>query len=276
MTALIEHPQVHALATRHRIEWNARLTPLCSAFVVAMAVMSGIGYTGMAADLAAGTPKANSWSPELRAYLTQLDPATFVAIAATDTLYKAFFSFALMLVGLLTWRIVGVSYAEGVHKYMLLGGRSRLDVAFHTLGVLVAAIIELVAMALLATAVVGVIAFGGRLGHVTAAEAGSAIALYSAALVPLINYALVVAIAGRLHMPRIGLLIAATTAPIVLGLIDTLTVSKFVSPWGVLSFFLSVPSLDATFVAALALELVWSGALVAAFLFLSAREQPAR
>nr|NLI50902.1 hypothetical protein [Propionibacterium sp.] len=264
------------ILARHRVEITGRLPLLVAALPVLLALMSLVGYRGMADEVAQGTAKAAAWTPELRSFLVDLNPATFAAIAATDSLYKAYFSFALILVGLVAWRVVGVTQADGVHAYYLLGGRTRADIAVNTLGVLAVLVAELVALTLAANMLVGLAGFGGTLTEVTVAQLAGVVALHGAALVPLLNYAVLIALAARLHAPRVPLLVVAVSLPIAIGLVDTITPTKHGSPWGTLAFFTSVPALDAAFVTALAVEVGWLALLVALFWVASAREEVLR
>lgn len=267
---------LRSVPSRILVETRSRLFVLILGFVVLMAVMGGVGYTDMAAEVAQGAPRTLTWSPELRGYLTDLNPATFVSIAATDTLYKAYFSFGLILAGLITWRVVGVASAEGIHKYFLLGGQSRLSVAVNSMLTLALLLLGLIAATFVIESVVGVVVGSPRFGAVTPAQVGTALALYAAAFIPLSNYALVIALAARLHASRIALLISALTLPIPFGLMDTLTVTKQFSPWGILSMFATTPRIDGAFWAALGVEACWLVALVAAFMLVSQREQLTR
>jgi len=274
MTPRLAEPTVGCLiVARHRVETTGRLPLLIATLPVVLAVLALVGYRAMADEVGRGTAKAMSWSPELRAFLTDLNPATFAAIASTDSLYKAYFSFALILVGLVAWRVVGVTYADGVHAYFLLGGRTRAGIAVNTLGVLAALVAELVALTFAANALAGLAGFGGQLAEVTPAQVAGAVALHAAALVPLLNYAVLIALAARLHAPRVPLLVAAVCLPLAIGLLDTVTPTKYGSPWGTLAFFTSFPAPDAAFGSALAVEVGWLGVFVALFLWASAREQ---
>lgn len=133
----------------------------------------------------------------------------------------------------MAWRVVGVTYADGVHAYFLLGGRTRAGIAVNTLGVLAALVAELVALTFAANALAGLAGFGGQLAEVTPAQVAGAVALHAAALVPLLNYAVLTALAARLHAPRVPLLVAAVCLPLAIGLLDTVTPTKYGGlPWG--------------------------------------------
>ena len=258
---------------RHRIETKGRFLLVVVAIPVAMALLGSWAYQEMRADVAKGTPKAMTFSPELREFVTELNPVKFATLSATDLLYKPYFSIGMVLVGLITWRVVGVTFSEGIHKYFLLGGSSRTRTAVNTGCVLLLLVAEFVGLVLLVNLLVGVVGFAGASGSITGGELVAAIGLYSAAILPLMNYSLLIAILARLHLPSIPLLVAALVLPIPLGVLDTMTASKFCTPWGSLAFFSGVPEFTPVLATALVVEAGWLLVLASGFWILSAREQ---
>lgn len=259
--------------SRHLIETRGKLLVILAALSMMLSAFSLYACYALTAEIAEGSARSTTWTPEYKAYLTSLNPITFATIANTDLIYKAFFSIAMIFVGLIAWRAVGVSHADGIHKYFLLGGRSRVSIAASTIGLLAMLVVELVALVSTVNLLLGFAGYASRIGTITLEQVGNLLILDLAAIVPLLNYAIFIALLARLHMPRIALLTASVVLPILFGVLDTLTKTKYGSPWGTLSFFMSMPSVDATFLIAMAVELAWLVIFLVLFIVVSAREE---
>jgi hypothetical protein len=187
---------------------------------------SAVAYSGASAD-------------DLNLMLQDFTSMKYIWLASTDLLYQGTTLFTLMLLGLILTNLYFEDFKTGCYKYIIISGVKKEN--FFACKVLFTFIVSITfaVFSFLCVTIIGIIFWGTN--EINIKELGEAFLFYILAVIPIASFCfLLYDIALIIKNIRIVNFIAVVT-PLIMGLVDSLTSSKKISPVGLLTIFNQKP-----------------------------------
>lgn len=199
---------------------------VCIGAVVLFVLSSAFAYSGATDD-------------ELNFLLQDFNAMKYIWLASTDILYQGTTLFSLMLLGIILSNLYLEDFKNGCYKYVIIAGVKKKS--FFVGKVLFTSLIvgSFVVFAFLCVTIVGIIFWGTN--GINLKEFLDAFLLYIVTIIPMVSFLfLLYDIALIIKNVRVINFIAVVL-PLILGIVDSLSITKNFSPIGLLTIFNQSP-----------------------------------
>jgi ABC-type transport system involved in multi-copper enzyme maturation permease subunit len=213
--------------------------------IIGLALLAVYAYNEMAQNVMTNSPKIKGYSEELKTILVNLNGTNFARLFLTDFIYKNFFSIFIIFILLISIDIFGIDKEIGTFKFTLLTGVKVWEVY---IGKIVA--IALISLAIVSSNLITSFALGQIFfdTNFNVQNFSTVVLLYLSSVIPAIIISLLIAILCLSKVSSKVLTIVGILFVFIFGTVDSLTITKYFSPIGLLSVFSDcLPQINRTF-----------------------------
>ena len=212
------------------------------AIVVVLVILGSVAYKDMINNVLTGDIRSTTYSEEFKGLLQSFSGISFSKMCLTDFIYKPYFSIYLIFIAIIAVNVFSNDYKSGNLKFTLLTNTSPAQVYIGKILFMVVVSLMIVTINLCISLIVGQIAFGGE---IILSELLNVVLLYLIAIIPGVAFSLIIGIISLTKLNSNIIIGSSIGVIITLGIIDTLTKFKYISPVGILSFFESnIPTIS--------------------------------
>lgn len=217
---------------------------ICGIFVIGSVLLSAFAYSGVSAN-------------SLNSLLQDFDSMKYIWLASTDVLYQGTTLFSLMLLGIILTNLYLEDFKNGCYKYIIVTGIKKKNFFVGKVLFTLSIVSGYVVFSFLCVVIVG-ISFWGIKG-INVQELVNAFALYIMAVIPMVSF-LFFLYDVALVIKNVRIInFMAVVLPLVMGIVDSLSFTKNISPIGLLTVFNQNPPTEymPSRSAFLIVEMVW-------------------
>ena len=200
-----------------------------------MCILAILAYSDMEEIVLNRNPRMNSYPDKLIATLSELNGIRFAQLFLSDFIYKGFFFLYILSIVILTADIFAYDRENGTLKYTLLTGVTTKQVILGKVVVISALAFGLALLNFLISILLGVSFFG--VSSFRMKELAIVLLMNILAAFPGIAMGMIVSILSLSRLAAKSVLIICIGFSFILGIADTVTLSKFYSPIGTLFLF---------------------------------------
>ncbi|MGL5353730.1 MAG: hypothetical protein ACRDA5_10485 [Clostridium sp.] len=213
---------------------NEKKLYILLAVVMGLVILGTVAYKDMINNVVSSNIKSNSYSDEVKVLLQSFSGISFSKMCLVDFIYKPYFSIYLIFIAIIAANVFSNDYNSGNLKFTLLTNTSPAQVYIGKILFMAVVSLMIVSINLVLSLLVGQIAFGGE---IIIKELLNVVGLYLMATIPGVAFSLIIGIVSLTKLKPNIIVGSSIGFIITLGIIDSLTNFKYVSPVGVLSFF---------------------------------------
>ncbi len=210
------------------------LVGLCCIAVKAYGEMSEIVLNNL--------PKSKFYSEEMKTVLSEIDGVIFAKLFLTDFIYKGYFSFFLIFVVIIAVNTFSVDRESGNMKFALLTGVDKNSIVIGKIIYMICAIFVSLVINLVLSLTIGIIFFGISSSP---KELMELILLNFFSILPATAITVFIALISQIRISSMAIVAIGIVFALLMGILDTTTLTYHFSPIGALSRFASnYPRLD--------------------------------
>lgn len=211
------------------------------ALIIGMCGIAAVAYKDMVNIVVNNLPKAETYSNEMKYILLHINGVNFSKLFLTDFIYKGYFSFYILFIVLIAADVFSVDNESGNMKFTLLTGVKVSQLFTGKIVYMSCVSFAIVLFHFIVSVIVGQFVFGG---DCLSSELVQVLVLSICAVFPAVAIAVIVALLSQFRVSSKTIIGCGIALSLILGVADTLSKSKYLSPIGVLSIFNeSVPSI---------------------------------
>lgn len=204
------------------------------AIIGVLVILATVAYKDMINNVLIDDIRSAGYSEEFKGLLQSFSGINFSKMCLTDFIYKPYFSIYLIFIAIIAVNVFSNDYKSGNLKFTLLTNTSVAQVYIGKILFMVVVSLMIVTINLILSLIIGQIAFGGS---IILSELLNVVLLYLIAIIPAVVFSLIIGIVSLTKLNSNIIIGSAIGIIITLGIIDTLTNFKYISPVGILSFF---------------------------------------
>ncbi len=202
--------------------------------IVGLAILAVIAYRDMALNVITNSSKSENYSEELKIVLRNLNGINFSRLFLTDFIFKSFFSIFVIFILLISIDVFCIDKESGNFKFTLLTGVKVWEAYIGKIIAMILIASLIIFSNLFISFILGQIFFDSELNM---QNLYTVFLLYFSSIVPAIIISLIIALSCLSKISSKLLSIIGILFTFILGTVDSLTVTKYFSPIGLLSVF---------------------------------------
>lgn len=204
------------------------------ALIIGMCGLAAVAYKDMANIAVNNLPKAETYSDEMKHILMHINGVNFSKLFLTDFIYKGYFSFYILFIVLIAADVFPIDNESGNMKFALLTGVKSSQLFMGKIAYMFCVSLAIVLFHFVVSVIFGQFVFGGAC---LTFDLLQLLLLTAFAVLPAVSMAVIIALLSQLKLTSKIIIGCGIALSLILGVADTLSKSKYLSPIGALSIF---------------------------------------